>query len=63
MICMRLPLTPKMKKMWSKIEPYLIQDGKKLQIASDAPQDIKDIKKEFDRLRKEQWDFAESLNF
>lgn len=58
---MRLPLTPEMKKIWNEIEPYLIQDSNGLNIADDAPQEIKDLNKEFDRLLKEQSDFAESL--
>jgi hypothetical protein len=58
---MRLPLTPEMKKIWNEIEPYLIQDSNGLNIADDAPQEIKDLNKEFDRLIKEQSDFAESL--
>ena len=58
---MRLPLTPEMKKIWNEIEPYLIQDSNGLNIAVDAPQEIKDLNKEFDRLIKEQSDFAESL--
>ena len=58
---MRLPLTPEMKKIWNEIEPYLIQDSNGLNIADDAPQEINDLNKEFDRLIKEQSDFAESL--
>lgn len=58
---MRLPLTPEMKKIWNEIEPYLIQDSNGLNIADDATQEIKDLNKEFDRLIKEQSDFAESL--
>ena len=47
--------------LWNEIEPYLIQDSNGLNIADDAPQEIKDLNKEFDRLIKEQSDFAESL--
>ncbi len=41
---MRLPLTPEMKKIWNEIEPYLIQDSNGLNIADDAPQEIKRFK-------------------
>ena len=52
---MRLVETEEMKEMWEKIKPYLLNKGG-YQVSDDAPEEIKEIAKEYARLRKELWE-------
>lgn len=58
---MRLPDTPEMKKIWNEISPYLNITLNGTEIIEGAPSDTAEKLKEYRRLGKEQWDFAESL--
>ena len=57
---MRLPKTPEMEKIWNEIEPYLSFSNEKGY--DGAPDDVFEKLEKYRHLRKEQWDFAESLN-
>ena len=66
---MRLPDTPEMKQIWNEIAPFLkitlkgmeiIEKG--YEVIDGAPDDVFEKLEKYRHLRKEQWDFAESLN-
>lgn len=55
---MRLIDTPEMKKLFDIVEPYL---NNRYQLPDDAPDEIKEAFREYQRLSKEQIEFAYSL--
>lgn len=60
---MRLPKTPEMEKIWNEIEPYLsFSNEKGYEVIDGAPDYVFEKLEKYRHLRKEQWDFAESLN-
>lgn len=59
---MILPKTPEMKKIWNEIEPYLrFSNEKGYEVIEGSPSDAYEKLEEYRHLRKEQSDFAESL--
>ncbi|RHR72623.1 hypothetical protein DWW50_12885 [Eubacterium sp. AF15-50] len=60
---MILPKTPEMERIWSEIEQYLCFSNEKgYEVIEGSPEGTSEKLEEYRRLRKEQWDFAESLN-
>jgi hypothetical protein len=59
---MILPKTPEMKKIWDEIELYLrFSNEKGYEVIEGSPSDTYEKLEEYMHLRKEQSDFAESL--
>ena len=55
---MRLPMTPEMKEMYDKIEPYKVRNGMEVKLADDTPNEIRELDKKFKKLSKQQWEDA-----
>lgn len=52
-----------MERIWSEIEQYLCFSNEKgYEVIEGSPKGTSEKLEEYRRLRKEQWDFAESLN-
>lgn len=51
---MRLPITPEMKEIREKIEPYWVMNGLEINVADDAPEEIKELDKHYIELLKKQ---------
>lgn len=51
---MRLPMTPEMKEIREKIEPYWVMNGLEINVADDAPEEIKELDKRYIELLKRQ---------